>query len=80
MNETVRRLAEELELTQARMRTLREESAAANEELREELRQQRPSEPDGGDRGRRTIPRHRFAHQAIYQPGHGCAARKTQYE
>jgi two-component system CheB/CheR fusion protein len=33
-NETVRRLAEELELTQARMRTLREESAAANEELR----------------------------------------------
>jgi two-component system, chemotaxis family, CheB/CheR fusion protein len=33
-DETVRRLAEELELTQVRMRTLREESAAANEELR----------------------------------------------
>ncbi len=33
-DETVRRLTEELELTQARMRTLREESAAANEELR----------------------------------------------
>jgi two-component system, chemotaxis family, CheB/CheR fusion protein len=33
-DDTVRRLTEELELTQARMRTLREESAAANEELR----------------------------------------------
>jgi two-component system, chemotaxis family, CheB/CheR fusion protein len=33
-DESVRRLTEELELTQARMRTLREESAAANEELR----------------------------------------------
>jgi two-component system, chemotaxis family, CheB/CheR fusion protein len=33
-DETVRRLTEELELTQARMRTLREESSAANEELR----------------------------------------------
>jgi two-component system, chemotaxis family, CheB/CheR fusion protein len=33
-DETVRHLTEELELTQARMRTLREESAAANEELR----------------------------------------------
>jgi two-component system, chemotaxis family, CheB/CheR fusion protein len=33
-DKTVRRLTEELELTQARMRTLREESAAANEELR----------------------------------------------
>jgi two-component system CheB/CheR fusion protein len=33
-SETVSRLTEELELTQARMRTLREESAAANEELR----------------------------------------------
>lgn len=33
-DETVRRLTEELELTQARMRTLHEESAAANEELR----------------------------------------------
>jgi two-component system, chemotaxis family, CheB/CheR fusion protein len=33
-DETVRRLTEELELTQARMRTLREESATANEELR----------------------------------------------
>jgi two-component system, chemotaxis family, CheB/CheR fusion protein len=31
---TVRRLTEELELTQARMRTLREESDSANEELR----------------------------------------------
>jgi two-component system, chemotaxis family, CheB/CheR fusion protein len=33
-DETVRRLTEELELTQARMRTLHEESAGANEELR----------------------------------------------
>ena len=33
-DETVRRLTQELELTQTRMRTLREESAAANEELR----------------------------------------------
>ena len=33
-DETVRHLMEELELTQARMRTLREESAAGNEELR----------------------------------------------
>jgi two-component system CheB/CheR fusion protein len=33
-NETVRRLAHELELTQARLRTVREESDAANEELR----------------------------------------------
>jgi two-component system, chemotaxis family, CheB/CheR fusion protein len=33
-DDTVRRLTEELELTRARMRTLREESAAANEELR----------------------------------------------
>jgi two-component system CheB/CheR fusion protein len=32
--ETVRRLTEELELTQARLRTVREESQAANEELR----------------------------------------------
>jgi two-component system CheB/CheR fusion protein len=33
-DETVRRLAEELELTQSRLRTVREESDAANEELR----------------------------------------------
>jgi len=33
-DETVRRLTEELELTQARLRTVREESEAANEELR----------------------------------------------
>ena len=33
-DETVRRLREELELTQARLRTTREESEAANEELR----------------------------------------------
>lgn len=33
-NETVRRLMQELELTQARLRTVREESDAANEELR----------------------------------------------
>lgn len=33
-NETVRRLTQELELTQARLRTVREESEAANEELR----------------------------------------------
>ena len=33
-NETVRRLTQELELTQARLRTVREESDAANEELR----------------------------------------------
>src|SRR5262249_13350484 len=33
-NETVRRLAQELELTQTRLRTVREESDAANEELR----------------------------------------------
>ena len=33
-NESVRRLAQELELTQARLRTVREESDAANEELR----------------------------------------------
>jgi two-component system CheB/CheR fusion protein len=33
-SETVRRLTEELELTQARLRTVREESDAANEELR----------------------------------------------
>jgi two-component system CheB/CheR fusion protein len=33
-DETVRRLAEELQLTQARLRTTREESEAANEELR----------------------------------------------
>ncbi|MBV9751262.1 MAG: PAS domain-containing protein [Hyphomicrobiales bacterium] len=33
-DETVRRLTEELQLTQARMRTTREESEAANEELR----------------------------------------------
>ena len=33
-NETVRRLAQELELTHARLRTTREESEAANEELR----------------------------------------------
>src|SRR5262249_18680293 len=33
-DETVRRLSEELELTQSRLRTLREESDAANEELR----------------------------------------------
>jgi two-component system, chemotaxis family, CheB/CheR fusion protein len=33
-NETVRRLAQELELTQSRLRTVREESDAANEELR----------------------------------------------
>jgi two-component system, chemotaxis family, CheB/CheR fusion protein len=40
-NEVVRRLRQELELTQARLRTVREESEAANEELRaanEELR------------------------------------------
>ena len=33
-NETVRRLTQELELTQARLCTVREESDAANEELR----------------------------------------------
>jgi two-component system CheB/CheR fusion protein len=33
-NETVRRLTQELELTQTRLRTVREESDAANEELR----------------------------------------------
>jgi two-component system CheB/CheR fusion protein len=33
-NDTVRRLTQELELTQARLRTVREESDAANEELR----------------------------------------------
>jgi two-component system, chemotaxis family, CheB/CheR fusion protein len=33
-DETVRRLTQELELTQARLRTVREESEAANEELR----------------------------------------------
>ena len=33
-DETVRRLSQELELTQARLRTVREESEAANEELR----------------------------------------------
>ena len=33
-DDTVRRLADELELTQARLRTVREESEAANEELR----------------------------------------------
>ena len=33
-NETVRRLTQELELTQTRLRTVREESEAANEELR----------------------------------------------
>ena len=33
-DETVRRLTQELELTQARLRTVREESDAANEELR----------------------------------------------
>lgn len=33
-DETVRRLAQELELTQSRLRTVREESDAANEELR----------------------------------------------
>jgi two-component system CheB/CheR fusion protein len=33
-NETVKRLSEELELTQARLRSLREESEGANEELR----------------------------------------------
>src|SRR5262245_51227927 len=33
-DETVRRLSEELELTQSRLRTVREESDAANEELR----------------------------------------------
>jgi two-component system, chemotaxis family, CheB/CheR fusion protein len=33
-NETVRRLTQELELTQVRLRTVREESDAANEELR----------------------------------------------
>jgi two-component system, chemotaxis family, CheB/CheR fusion protein len=33
-NETVRRLTQELELTQARLRAMREESGAANEELR----------------------------------------------
>ena len=33
-NETVRRLSQELELTQSRLRTVREESDAANEELR----------------------------------------------
>jgi two-component system, chemotaxis family, CheB/CheR fusion protein len=33
-NETVRRLTQELELTQSRLRTVREESDAANEELR----------------------------------------------
>lgn len=33
-DDTVRRLAEELRLTQARLRTMREESEAANEELR----------------------------------------------
>jgi two-component system, chemotaxis family, CheB/CheR fusion protein len=33
-DETVRRLSQELELTQARLRTVREESDAANEELR----------------------------------------------
>ena len=33
-NDAVRRLTEELELSQARMRTMREESEAANEELR----------------------------------------------
>src|SRR5262249_42933854 len=33
-NETVRRLTEELELSQSRLRTTREESEAANEELR----------------------------------------------
>ena len=33
-DETVRRLTQELELTQARLRTMREESDAANEELR----------------------------------------------
>ena len=33
-DDTVRRLTEELELTQARLRTVREESEAANEELR----------------------------------------------
>lgn len=33
-DDTVRRLAEELELTQSRLRTVREESEAANEELR----------------------------------------------
>jgi uncharacterized protein (DUF3084 family) len=33
-DETVRRLTQELELTQARLRTMREESDAANQELR----------------------------------------------
>jgi two-component system CheB/CheR fusion protein len=33
-NETIRRLTEELEITQARLRTMREESEAGNEELR----------------------------------------------
>jgi two-component system, chemotaxis family, CheB/CheR fusion protein len=34
VNDTVRRLTEELELSQSRMRTMREESESANEELR----------------------------------------------